>query len=469
MKNFVRDLTRNPLGLAGAALTTVSGVLILAMVAIGVLGFGGGPYTGIVAFLVLPAFFVLGLLLMPVGTWLERRRARKAAEAGEALPAMPVIDLNLPQMRKRLLVVGALTVVNVVIVAFAGYKGVQVMDTPAFCGSCHSVMDPEFTTYRRSPHARVACVECHIGSGANWFVKSKLSGTWQLVSVTFDLYPRPIPVPVHNLRPARDTCEECHWPSKFVGDRLKIVTRHDDDEKSTEKKTALLLKVGGGDAERGQGIHWHVAQGVEVRYLGDAKRQKIGTVELSLPDGTSRTYRSKDGPSAPGPDAAWRVMDCVDCHNRPTHIYRTADEEVDEALNIGRIDRTLPFARREALAALKAAKGSHAEAAAGIRKALLDFYEKHDPAGFAARKPAVEAAAAEVGRLYGYDVWPSMNITWGTYPSFLGHDAAPGCWRCHDDAHVADGGKAISQDCALCHALLAQDEKDPKILKDLGH
>lgn len=469
MKDFARNLTRNPLGLAGAALTTASGVLIVALVAMGVLGLGGGPYGGIIAFLVLPAFFVLGLLLMPLGTWLERRKERRAAEAGQPLPAMPVIDLNVPRTRRRLLVFGAITVVNVVIIAMASYKGVQVMDRPAFCGSCHSVMDPEFTAYRRSPHARVACVECHIGAGASWFVKSKLSGAWQLVAVTFDLYPRPIPVPVHNLRPARDTCEECHWPSKFVGDRLKVITRHDDDQRSTEKKTALLLKVGGGDAARARGIHWHVAPGVEVRYLGDAKRATIGTVELKLPDGTSRTYRSESGPSAPGPDAAWRVMDCVDCHNRPTHIYRSAEDEVDQALGEGRIDRSLPFARKASLAALKAARGSHAEAAAGIRKALLDFYEKLDPSGFAARKPAVEAAAEEVGRLYGYDVWPSMNITWGTYPSFLGHDAAPGCWRCHDESHVADGGRTISQDCGLCHTLLAQDEKDPKILKDLGH
>ena len=469
MRDLFRDLTRNLLGLVGAALTTVSGVLIVAVVVAGVLGLGGGPYGGIIAFLVLPAFFVLGLVLMPLGAWIERRRLTRAAAAGQPPPELPVIDLNVPRTRRRLLVFAGITVVNVVILGMASYKGVQVMDRPAFCGSCHSVMDPEFTAYRRSPHARVACVECHIGEGASWFVKSKLSGTWQLVAVTLDIYPRPIPVPVHNLRPARDTCEECHWPSKFVGDRLKIITRHDDDEESTEKKTALLLKIGGGDATRASGIHWHVAPGVEVRYLGDPKREKIGTVELKLPDGTTRTYRSEAGPSKPGPDAVYRVMDCVDCHNRPTHIYRSAEDEVDQALDEGRIDRSLPFARRESLAALKAANGSHAEAAAAIRRAILDSYEKLDPNGFAARRPAVEAAAAEVGRLYAYDVWPGMNITWGTYPTFLGHDAAPGCWRCHDDSHVAQGGRTIPQDCDLCHTLLAQDEKDPKVLKALGH
>jgi hypothetical protein len=468
MRDLFQDLTRNPVGLAGAALTTVSGVLILAFVAAGVLGLGGGPYGGIIAFLVLPAFFVLGLLLMPLGAWLARVKARRAAERGEALPPMPVIDLNVPRTRTAALVVGAVTVANVVIVAMASYKGVQVMDRPSFCGSCHSVMDPQFTAHRRSPHARVACVECHIGAGASWFVKSKLSGTWQLVAVALDLYPRPIPVPVHNLRPARETCEECHWPSKFVGDRLKIVTRHADDAQSTELKTALLLRVGGGDAARARGIHWHVAPGVEVRYLADEKRARIGVVELKLPDGSSRTYRSSDGPSAQGPDATWRLMDCVDCHNRPSHLFRSAADEVDDAIHEGRIDRSLPFARREALAALKAARGSHAEAAASIRAALLESYQKLDPAGFPARRASVEAAAAELGRLYAYNVWPNMNITWGTYPSFLGHDASPGCWRCHDDAHAAQDGRKISQDCDLCHSVLAQDEKDPQILRDLG-
>jgi hypothetical protein len=469
MRQLLRDATRNLLGLLGVAITTVSGVLILTLAIAGYFGLVGGPYLGIITFLVMPFFFVLGLVLIPIGGWLEHRRERQAAALGEAAPGLPVVDLNQPSTRTRLIVIGALTVVNVVIVALAAYGGVQTMDTPSFCGSCHSVMDPEFTAYRRSPHARVACVDCHIGAGASWFVRSKLSGAWQVVSVTFDLYPRPIPVPVHNLRPARETCEQCHWPTKFVGDRLKVITRHDDDEKSTEKQTALLLKVGGGPSpERSRGIHWHVAPGVQLRYLADSKREKIGVVELTRPDGTVETFTSQDGPTTPGPDASWRVMDCVDCHNRPTHVFHTAADEIDEALNDGRIDRSLPYARRETLKALKAATGSHREAAASISKALTSFYQQLDPAGFPARRAAVEAAAAEVGRIYGYDVWPSMKIGWGTYPTFLGHDQALGCWRCHDEAHATPDGKTISQDCTICHTILAQDEANPKILKDLG-
>jgi hypothetical protein len=207
-----------------------------------------------------------------------------------------------------------------------------------------------------------------------------------------------------------------------------------------------------------------------MRYLSDSARQKIGLVELTLPDGTRRAFASKDGPAAPGPDAEWRNVDCVDCHNRPTHVYRSPEREVDGAIEEGRLDRqALPFLRREALAALRAAKGDHAQARSEILAALLASYEKLDPAAFAARRAAVEKAAEVVAGLYALNVWPQMKIGWGTYPDFLGHEASPGCWRCHDDAHLAEGGKAISQDCDTCHALLAQDEHEPAILKELSH
>ncbi|MCA9773965.1 MAG: cation:proton antiporter, partial [Myxococcales bacterium] len=174
-------------------------------------GFHGHPYAGILAYLIVPALFVAGLLLIPIGLRLARRRAQTGKQ-------LPVIDLNVDRTRNRVLVFVALTALNIVIVAVAAYKGVEVMDTTAFCGeTCHSVMEPEHTAFQRGAHASARCIDCHIGPGASWFVKSKLSGSWQVVSVALDLYPRPIPTPVENLRPARETCEQCHWPQKFVG------------------------------------------------------------------------------------------------------------------------------------------------------------------------------------------------------------------------------------------------------------
>lgn len=463
-------LPRTTIGILGAALTTVSGILILGLAAAAMQGFVGSPYIGIAAFLVLPAFFVLGLLLIPFGSWLARRRARLAAERGEEIPHLPVIDLNDDLTRRRVLVFAVLTTLNVLILGVAGYKALQVMDSVAFCGSCHSVMDPEVTAYHRSPHARVSCVECHIGEGASWFVKSKLSGAWQLISVTFDLYQRPIPVPIHNLRPARETCEECHWPSKFTGDRLRVTTSYADDEKNTERKTVALLHVGGGQTASGpiRGIHAHVAKDVHIRYLSDPNRNTISTVEATWADGKTVLYRTKDSPATPPPPAYWRTMDCVDCHNRPTHRFREPGPEIDQAILANRIDASLPWIKKEGLAAIQATYPDHASARAGIEKQLVEFYRKLDPAGFAAREASVKAAAAALGDIYAWNVWPSMRITWGTYPSFLGHDQAPGCFRCHDGEHADASGKAISQDCGLCHSLLAVEEHDPKILSQLS-
>lgn len=462
-------IPKTALGMFGASLAAVTGTLILGLAVLAIAGYVGNPYIGIFAFLLLPFVFVLGLLLIPVGSFMARRRERIAAELGEAVPPLPVVDLNDKSTRARVLVFAVLTGVNILILGLAGYKGMQVMDSPAFCGACHSVMDPEFTAYQRSPHARVACVECHIGEGASWFVKSKLSGAWQLVSVTFNLYQRPIPTPIHNLRPARETCEECHWPSKFSGDRLHIATVYGDDEKNTAKKTVVLLHVGGGENASGpvRGIHAHVAPGVKVRYLSDPSRNSISTVEATFPGGQTELFRTKDSPKVLPPPEAWRLMDCIDCHNRPTHLFRQPGREVDQAILSGRIDASLPFVKREALRALAASYPSHEAARRGIDVQFAEFYRKLDPAAYPAREAHVKAAAAAVGDVYCYNVWPSMKIGWGTYPTFLGHDQAPGCFRCHDGEHKDASGKEISQDCGLCHTLLAVEEESPKILGEL--
>jgi hypothetical protein len=459
-----RDLLRHPLSLAGAALATVSGVLVTVLFVASMAGMEGNPYVGMVAYVVFPSLLVLGLLLIPAGAMLEQRRLARLAASGGTESPLPVIDLNSPRTRKLGLVFLGLTTVNLLLLGAASYKGLEVMDSPAFCGSCHSVMDPEASAHARSPHARVRCVECHIGPGASWFVKSKLAGSWQLVSVMLQLYPRPIPTPVHNLRPARDTCEQCHWPTKFVGDRLKVITRHADDEASTPLKTVMLVHVGGTQGVTPHGIHWHVDKGVKLRYQADPSREKISAVELTTTDGALRRW---EAPGAKPSDGPWREMDCIDCHNRPTHVYRTPEDEVDAALVAGRLDARLPYLRREALKALRAEYASPEAATAGLRQALRTFYADQPlPAG-AGSAALIDAAVAELAVIWGHNVWPNMKITWGTYPTLLGHDQSPGCFRCHDGDHATREGQKISGDCDLCHSILAQDEKDPAILKQL--
>lgn len=470
LKNFFIALTRNVISLIGAAIVTAAGILIVTLFVLELFGLHGSPYIGILAYVILPSIFIVGLLLIPVGIARERRRQRLALARGEAPAAFPVIDLNDNRTRNRALIFTALTAINVVILATATYKGVETMDSTKFCGqACHSVMAPEYTAYQRSSHANVRCAECHIGPGADWFVKSKLSGSWQLAAVTFNLYPRPIPTPVHNLRPARETCEQCHLPSKFVGDRLKVIDSSADDEKNTPLKTVLLVHVGGRQGVAGQGIHWHVDPNVRIRYLSDEKREKIYQVELRAAGGKVSRYGigGMDGEKPPA-GVAWREMDCVDCHNRPGHNFQPPEAEVDQAMQDGRIDRGLPFLHREGVRLLKVSYPSQAAARKGIADGLQAFYSKQYPQVAAEKAKAIQNAAAILDTLYRSNVFPSMKIGWGTYPNHIGHNNSPGCFRCHDDAHKTAEGKTISQDCSTCHSLLAMQEENPAVLKSLA-
>lgn len=469
MRQFFIALTRNVISLSGTAVTTASAVLIIILFTVELAGFRGTPYVGILAFLILPAIFILGLILIPIGIRQERRRLRRAEE-GAPQAQFPVIDLNRTRTRNVVLIFLGLTVVNVIILATATYKGVEVMDSTEFCGeTCHSVMAPENTAYLGGPHARVNCVECHIGPGAPWFVKSKLSGAWQVVAVTFDLYPRPIPTPIENLRPARETCEQCHWPTIFVGDKLKVLTHYDEDEANTELKTVLLLRVGGVQGRRSHGIHWHVDPGVQIRYRSDPQRQTIYEVELTETDGTVKLYQPPDGTEREeGEEAEWRTMDCVDCHNRPSHVYKTPEQAIDEAIRLERIDRSLPYVRREGLRLLTAAPYStHEEAAQQIASGLEAFYQDRYPELIGASSETIATAGQALGEVYAENVFPAMSVEWNTYPNHIGHENFPGCFRCHDDEHETEDGETISQDCSTCHSLLAWEEEDPEILAEL--
>jgi hypothetical protein len=470
---FFAAVTSNPISLAGSALTTVTAFLFLLLFSIHIVSeHGASPYLGILTFLILPGLFLLGLALIPLGLWRARKRRLQALAEDDPAVEFAVLDFNRPSTRKAALVFVAATGINALILGVGTYKGVEVMESTQFCGTaCHTVMEPEYTTYKRSPHARVKCVECHIGEGADWFVKSKLSGSWQLVSVALNLYPRPIAAPVHNLRPARETCEQCHWPNKFVGDRFKVNTHFTEDEANTETKTVLVMKVGGRQAGTSQGIHWHVDPDHVVRYRSDEKRQVIFEVEVETKDGAKRRFV---GPAANSPEAAkateWRTMDCVDCHNRPSHVYRDPAREIDAALLDRRIDPSLPFVRREGLKALLVEYPSHEAAREGIAKAIAAFYAEHHPQVAAERKDAVAAAGLALGDIWAWNVFPKMNVKWGTYQSHLGHpdmSTEVGCFRCHSGEHATADGKTISQDCTTCHSVLAQEEKDPEILKTI--
>jgi nitrate/TMAO reductase-like tetraheme cytochrome c subunit len=450
----VSRLTRNPVSTIGAGITTVSALLFVVAFLADLVGIQGNPYMGIVFFLVLPGMFVCGLLLIPLGMVFEHRR--RLREGFDTPRVWPRLDFNAQRMRTIGFTVAVLTVVNGVVVALAAYRGVEYMDSVPFCGQlCHTVMEPEFVAYQDGPHSRVACVQCHIGPGAPWFVKSKLSGLRQVYAVTFHTYSRPIPTPVTSLRPARDTCEQCHWPAQFHGDIVNVIREYASDEKNTETATTLQLHVGsGGTGPAGPtGIHWHVNPGNRIEFVAtDDRREVIAYVKLTDANGSVREYMT---PGVSAGDLAkyeTRTMDCIDCHNRPTHAFApSAERALDHAIGFGEVPRSLPFIRREAVALLKVAYPSRSAATEAIRTKLEQFYGTDYPEVYASRRAELDRAIHGIDGVYRKNVFPAMRVTWGTHPNNIGHADSPGCFRCHDDNHKSADGRTIQQDCDLCH------------------
>lgn len=457
-------LSNNLISRIGVVLVTSAAVFWIFLLPSYLQGEAASAYLGILLFLALPSGFFLGLALIPIGIVLHRRRLGGTP----ALTAeFPVLSWSNPSLRRLIIFIGVVTFANVLIGANLTYRATAYMESVQFCGlTCHTVMKPEYTAYQNSPHSRVECVKCHIGPGASWFVKSKLSGLGQVVAVALNNYERPIPVPVANLRPARETCEDCHWPDKFGGDRLRVLTHFDDEGKMT--KSVLLMRIGGGGA-RGAGIHTaHVGKGVRIRYAhSDNGRQNIPWIEYGR-GGETREFLA---PKARKEDIAKmnvREMDCMDCHNRPSHSFETPERALDTMMAAGAIAPDLPQVRKTALEILRKNYASTAEAESAIPAAIERFYKEHNAELYSRRQAAVQSAAKAVLAIWSRNVFPEMKITWGTYVNNIGHNDFPGCFRCHDGEHKSPDGKAIEQDCNSCHSLLAMEESSPKVLKELG-
>jgi nitrate/TMAO reductase-like tetraheme cytochrome c subunit len=412
---------RTLLGVAFTHWLTTAGVVFTTTSALVFIGLAfqsfSNPYYGLIVFVFIPALFVVGLLMIPAGLYL------KAKKTGSYRSAIPEVEWSSPRTVRIASLIGMLTVANIAIVSAASYQGMHYVDSNQFCGTvCHSVMNPQYVRYQESGHARVACVNCHIGSGATSFVRYKLAGARQLAEITLNRYNRPIPPAMATLRPAKETCEQCHSPKKDKGELLRVIRRYDEDEQSTEKFSVLLMHVGGK-------IHKaHVGRKTPIEYIpADAARQVIPWVSV---DG--KEYVGEGTPAGEK-----REMDCMDCHNRPAHDFELPAQAVDRAIAEGRLDRSRPFTKRDAVQALTG-------------------------------KAPLENAPEAVRTIYSKNIFPQMAITWSSYPNNLGHTQFSGCFRCHDDNHKNKSGETISQDCASCHELLAVDEKDPEILKQFG-
>jgi nitrate/TMAO reductase-like tetraheme cytochrome c subunit len=455
----------NPISLIGGALTTAAAFVLIGFWVVTFLGHSGptNPYVGIVVDLFLPGLFVLGLILIPIGIWL---RYNKLKAAGEVPSVFPEIGLKDPFFRRGIELVVAATFINFVIVGTASYRGISYMDSPNFCGQTCHVMAPQWAAYQVSPHSHVACVECHIGSGVSAAVQAKVNGTKQLVEVTLHNYPTPIRASLSALRPARATCEECHSPTRFVGEKLLVETSYGDDEKNSPTRTVLVLHLGGVDSlSQRSGIHGHHLDHYEY-VATDATNQNIISVNQHNPDGSITQYVSSDwkGPVT----GITRQMDCMDCHNQATHVFQTPQDAINEAMQNGSPNPVLPFVHKKGMELIQAQYGSQDEAATKITSGVNDFYRAQYPGIWNGQRGAVDAAAKTLVAIYNRNVFPNMKVSWGTYPNNIGHNAFPGCFRCHDGNHTSKDGKTITNDCAVCHNLLAVDEANPKQLTDLG-
>jgi nitrate/TMAO reductase-like tetraheme cytochrome c subunit len=460
---FLRRASVNGLSRAGVVLTTSAAATYILLELARFAGLIQNAYAGLVLYLVFPPLFVLGLLLIPAGWWIEARRR------GER-----VRDLFREEFRRDFTeprplgsplfkTIGLLTLANVVILGLVSMRTLHFMDTPRFCGTaCHSVMDPEWTTYQQSPHARVACVDCHVGEGPEAMFEAKMRGLYQVLSVTLNLYEKPIPTPVHTLRPARETCETCHWPEKFYGTQLQTYVRYERDESTTPRYTTLNLKIDAGQLGHRSGIHWHIAQNHELRYASvDDQRKRMIWVEVEYPDGSVHRYQNRRLEGHEEPASHTRVMDCVDCHNRATHIYEDPDRALDERIRVGDLDRSLPYIKKVARRAITLDYPDHSAAMEGIENALHGFYRRKYPDLAARKLDQIDQAVATLEDLYERNIHHEMNIDWGAYPSHLGHARdAYGCFRCHNADMVDSQGTHVRNECTLCHSILALDSNE---------
>jgi len=454
------SLLRNPVSLLGVAVASVSTAFGLPMMFIDMFSRRAHPYLAVLIYLVLPFVASGGVALILVGILWERRRRRR--HPGQPTPPLPRIDLNQPTHQA--LVVVALTAIMVVVVLLSvtGYQAYHFTESVKFCGLvCHKVMKPEYTAYQHSPHARVACTQCHVGPGASWFVRSKITGAYQVYAVAFNKYPRPIATPIKNLRPAQETCEQCHWPAKFFGAQQKTFTHYLTDEANSPWQIQMLIKVGGGDPQIGStaGIHWHMNISNEIEYIAsDERREVIPWVRTTDREGRVTEYQSTEQPLSPEQIAAGRIrrMDCVDCHNRPSHSYKSPMVYVNNGMISGEIPKELPFIKKVAMNVLKGPFTDKDSAITYIRDSITNFYKSGYPAIFKSHQPMIEKAITGILTEFSLNVFPYMRASSKQYLNHIGHIESDGCFRCHSDRHKNETGKVISKDCDMCHTIIAQ-------------
>jgi nitrate/TMAO reductase-like tetraheme cytochrome c subunit len=464
-------LFRNYVSFAGAVVVVASLSSIVLLFLIEITKAAENPYLGIVTYVILPGFLILGVLIIVAGMLLERRRRRRWPES--ELAAYPKIDLNDTRQRRVAFALVGVSFVFIFMSAFGSYRAYEFSESVEFCGrTCHAVMKPEYVAFQNGSHARIRCVDCHVGSRPESYARSKLNGARQLYSLAFNKYSKPINTPVHNMRPANETCEHCHWPAKFYGPLLKTFNHYAYDEQNSLRQTRMLINVGGGSPGSGPvaGIHWHMNLANEITYIAtDVHRQVIPWIRVKDQQGKVTEYFDRRRPLTNAQIVAGeqRRMDCIDCHNRPAHAYLPPDVAVDQSFASGRLDPSLPYLKRQAIEVLNKTYATEDEAVKAIALSLDTFYRSNYSALYQQKGELVKGAISETQRIYQTYFFPEMKTSWETHPNNIGHLYSDGCFRCHDGEHVTNTGKLISNDCSICHTVLSDSARPATNLKPL--
>jgi hypothetical protein len=467
VKTVVKKAFRSRISVVGIAIVGVLLPVLLLLMLLDLQGLISAPYFVFLIHLVIWPLCGIGILLIFVGLFFSRKDNEDIG-----LYALEYIQEQLSRpgrfvrVRKLIYLAITSTLLTVFVLGIAFYQGFLYTESVGFCGVfCHRVMEPQYVTYRNSPHSNVRCVQCHLdGEGQAMLKRSKLSGVKQLFATATDSYSRPIMTPLASLRPERENCIGCHRPEKFSGDRLYVRKRFLPDEESTPVQTVMLMRVGSGgyQGHQARGIHWHTSEDFEVLYRHtDREREKIVEVVLTRPDGSRRVYREPHATGqGNGPAGEVRKMDCIDCHNRPAHVFLLPEEAIDLKLLTDVIPRSLPYIKRQALEAITGEYKTAEIALGRISQSLTKWYHENHPGQTAAEQALLDQAIRGAQQAYKENIFPGMNIGWGTYRSLLGHTEDGGCFRCHGRLQDESTGKPLIADCHTCHVIIAEDQAE---------
>lgn len=450
--------SKNWLTIIGAIIASINFILIFVLFVISRIMNNAETNLGLFIYIILPGFFLLGLLIIPIGMIRERKKTAK----GE-VKRLPWIDLNLPDHRNAFVIFTIVTILVLVLSTMGSFKAYHITESVEFCGKlCHRVMEPEHTAYQSSPHANVLCVECHVGAGASWYVKSKLSGLHQVYAVLANDYTRPIETPLHDLRPARETCEKCHWPEKFYARSVWTKKYFLADSLNTEWDVSLQMKTGPEYSGLGhvEGIHWHINPAVKIEYISENdKREVITYVKYTnTSTGKSVIYRDENNPVSDSLLAAseMRTMDCIDCHNRPSHEYSSPTVYFDGEMLTGEARKEIPFFKKASMEVLRETFTNKDTAIMKIKDGITNFYQTNYPEIYLKNTDAINNSIASVQRAFSRNYFPRMKVAYDVYPDHIGHLETNGCFRCHNNSFKSEDGRTIARDCNQCHTILAQ-------------